>query len=47
MSAISFDTHDLVCKLQQAGFDERQEEAVVRVMASAQRERRSFRRNGN
>lgn len=38
MSTITFDTHDLVSKLQQAGFDERQAEAVVRVVASAQGE---------
>lgn len=38
MSTITFDTHDLVSKLQQAGFDERQAEAVVRVVSSAQGE---------
>ena len=36
MSTITFDTHELVSKLQQAGFDERQAEAVVRVVAAAQ-----------
>ena len=36
MSTITFDTHELVSKLQQAGFDERQAEAVVRVVATAQ-----------
>ena len=36
MSTITFDTDELVSKLQQAGFDERQAEAVVRVVATAQ-----------
>lgn len=36
MSTITFDTLDFTRKLREAGFDERQAEAVVRVMADAQ-----------
>ncbi len=36
MSTISFDTLSFTRKLRDAGFDERQAEAVVRVMADAQ-----------
>lgn len=36
MSAITFDTHEFVGKLRAAGFDEKQAEAVVRVVAEAQ-----------
>ncbi len=36
MSTITFDTHEFVSKLRAAGFDEKQAEAVVRVVAEAQ-----------
>lgn len=36
MSTITFDTLDFTRRLREAGFDERQAEAVVRVMADAQ-----------
>ena len=36
MSTVTFDTLDFTRKLREAGFDERQAEAVVRVMADAQ-----------
>ncbi|MBP6419630.1 MAG: hypothetical protein KA294_09655 [Giesbergeria sp.] len=36
MSTITFDTLDFTRRLRDAGFDERQAEAVVRVMADAQ-----------
>lgn len=38
MATITFDTHEFVSKLREAGFDEKQAEAVVRVVASAQGE---------
>lgn len=38
MSTITFDTHEFVTKLRAAGFDEKQAEAVVRVVAEAQGE---------
>lgn len=38
MSTITFDTHEFVTKLRDAGFDEKQAEAVVRVVASSQGE---------
>ena len=38
MVTITFDTHEFVSKLREAGFDEKQAEAVVRVVASAQGE---------
>ena len=36
MSTITFDTLDFTRRLREAGLDERQAEAVVRVMADAQ-----------
>ena len=36
MSTVTFDTQDFVNKLRAAGFDEKQAEAVVRVVAEAQ-----------
>ncbi|MDP1651785.1 MAG: hypothetical protein Q8L56_03585 [Rhodocyclaceae bacterium] len=36
MSTITFDTLEFTRKLRDAGFDEKQAEAVVRVMADAQ-----------
>jgi hypothetical protein len=36
MSTITFDTLDFTRRLREAGFDERQAEAVVRVMVDAQ-----------
>lgn len=36
MSTITFDTLDFTRRLREAGFDERQAEAVVRIMADAQ-----------
>jgi len=36
MSTITFDTLDFTRKLRDAGFDEKQAEAVVRVIAEAQ-----------
>jgi len=36
MSTVTFDTMDLSRKLRDAGFDERQAEAVVRVMSDSQ-----------
>ncbi len=36
MSTITFDTLSFTRRLREAGFDERQAEAVVRVMADAQ-----------
>jgi hypothetical protein len=36
MGTLTFDTLDFTRKLRDAGFDERQAEAVVRVMAEAQ-----------
>ncbi|MCK0507949.1 DUF1640 domain-containing protein [Aromatoleum anaerobium] len=36
MSTITFDTLEFTRKLREAGFDEKQAEAVVRVMADAQ-----------
>jgi len=36
MDTITFDTHEFVNKLRLAGFDEKQAEAVVRVVAEAQ-----------
>ncbi len=36
MSTVTFDTLDFMRKLREAGFDERQAEAVVRIMADAQ-----------
>ena len=36
MATITFDTLEFTRKLRDAGFDEKQAEAVVRVMASAQ-----------
>ena len=38
MATITFDTHEFVSKLREAGFDEKQAEAVVRAVASAQGE---------
>lgn len=36
MSTITFDTHEFVGKLRAAGFDEKQAEAVVRMVSDAQ-----------
>lgn len=36
MSTVTFDTLDFTRKLREAGFDERQAEAVVRITADAQ-----------
>lgn len=36
MSTITFDTHEFVSKLRAAGFDEKQAEAVVRVVVESQ-----------
>jgi hypothetical protein len=36
MSTCTFDTHEGAAKLRAAGFDEKQAEAVVRVLAEAQ-----------
>ncbi|KFB70747.1 MAG: hypothetical protein AW09_004141 [Candidatus Accumulibacter phosphatis] len=36
MSTVTFDTQEFVAKLRAAGFDEKQAEAVVRVVADAQ-----------
>ena len=36
MSTITFDTHEFVSKLRAAGFDEKQAEAVVRMVTEAQ-----------
>jgi hypothetical protein len=36
MSTITFDTHRFVSRLREAGFDENQAEAVIRVVAEAQ-----------
>ncbi|MFA7243614.1 MAG: hypothetical protein WC091_26200 [Sulfuricellaceae bacterium] len=36
MGTITFDTHEFVTKLRDAGLDEKQAEAVVRVIADAQ-----------
>lgn len=36
MSTVTFDTLEFTHKLREAGFDERQAEAVVRVVASSQ-----------
>ncbi len=36
MSSVTFDTHEFVSKLRAAGFDEKQAEAVVRVVSEAQ-----------
>ena len=38
MSTITFDTHDFVMKMREAGFDEKQAEAVVRVVSASQSE---------
>jgi len=38
MSTITFDTHEFVSRLREAGFDEKQAEAVVRVVAASQGE---------
>jgi hypothetical protein len=38
MSTVTFDTHDFVRRLIDAGLDSRQAEAVVRVVAEAQTE---------
>jgi hypothetical protein len=35
MRTITFDTHEFVTKLRDAGFDEKQAEAVVRVVAAS------------
>lgn len=36
MSTITFDTHEFVVKLRAAGFDEKQAEAVIRVVSESQ-----------
>lgn len=36
MSTITFDTHEFVGRLRAAGFDEKQAETIVRVVAEAQ-----------
>lgn len=38
MATITFDTHELVIKMREAGFDEKQAEAVVRVVTTSQSE---------
>jgi hypothetical protein len=38
MSTRTFDTHDFVTKMKEAGFDEKQAEAVVRVVSASQSE---------
>ncbi len=38
MSTITFDTHEFVTKLREAGLDEKQSEAVVRAISAAQGE---------
>lgn len=37
MSSVTFDTHEFVSKLRAAGFDEKQAEAVVRVVSKRSR----------
>jgi len=36
MSTITFGTHEFVRRLEEAGFDQKQAEGVIRVMAEAQ-----------
>jgi hypothetical protein len=38
VSTITFDTHDFVIKMRETGFDEKQAEAVVRVVSASQSE---------
>jgi hypothetical protein len=38
MATITFDTHDFVIKMREAGFDEKQAEAIVRVVTAFQSE---------
>ncbi len=38
MATITFDTHDFVTKMREAGFDEKQAEVIVRVIATSQDE---------
>jgi hypothetical protein len=38
MATITFDTHDFVIKMREAGFDEKQAEAIVRVVTGSQSE---------
>ena len=38
MATVTFDTYDFVVKMKEAGFDEKQAEAVVRMVALSQSE---------
>lgn len=38
MATVTFDTYDFVVKMKEAGFDEKQAEAVVRVVSLSQSE---------
>jgi len=38
MATITFDTHDFVRKMRDAGFDEKQAEVIVSVVATSQNE---------
>lgn len=38
MATVTFDAHDVVMKVREAGFDEKQAEVIVRVIAASQDE---------